>query len=209
MAHPEIPLPATMRTWKITRSGPPATALTLSPSSPVPHLSPKSSNQVLVKITYAGLNPADIHFMLNLPAWLPFRRHPTPGLDFVGTVVRKGADVPGQLGLEVGMSVCGALSVGQAFWGVGSLAEYVCVPGELVARVPGVFLEEGGKRVREAVGCGVAGQTAALVSPSFLFLFLSVRSGLVEARRPYDHSICICIHLTPTLGMGFASFVSR
>jgi NADPH:quinone reductase-like Zn-dependent oxidoreductase len=93
-------------------------------------------------------------------------------MDFVGTVVRVGDAVKD---LQVGVKVCGALGVGQQFWGMGSLCEYVCVPEELVARVPERLLEGKGMRVREAVGCGVAGQTAALVSLSFsscLFLAL-------------------------------------
>ncbi|KAF2680312.1 NAD(P)-binding protein [Lentithecium fluviatile CBS 122367] len=144
-----------MRAYKITQNGAPRQALHLATDLPLP--STPTGPNILIKVTCAGLNPADLHFMSILPAWLPFRKHPTPGLDFVGTIACAGPDVPEEL--AVGTTVCGALGVGQAFWGAGSLAEYVVVPAGLVAAVPEVLRGREG----EAVGCGVAGQTAALV----------------------------------------------
>ena len=108
----------------------------------------------MVKVAYAALNPADIHFMLNLPNWIPFRHNPHPGLDFSGTVVQAGPSAD----MEVGTEVAGAMNVGSVTFGKGSLAEYVVVPSDIVTRRPKNI------GLREAAGAlGVAGQTTALV----------------------------------------------
>lgn len=145
-----------MKAWTVTKNGPPSTALTLSPSAPVP--TPKPGN-LLVKLTHAALNPADLNFMSTLPVWLPFRRTPTAGLDFAGTIIRLGASVPTtHPDLTIGTAVAGALNVLSVAVGRGTLAEYVEVPAAKVAVKPQALA------ARDAAGAlGIAGQTAWIV----------------------------------------------
>lgn len=149
-------IPRAQKAWLVTKNGEPKDALTLKTDCPVPR-QVKSGN-VLVRVDYAALNPADLNFMANLPNWLPFRRNPTAGLDFAGRVVQVGSAVPPALGLSVGSEVCGAFNVLSVAVGRGSLAEYVEVPAAKVAPRPD------GVRPRDAAGAlGIAGQTAWLV----------------------------------------------
>lgn len=154
MAAPD--LPRTMKAWLVTKNGEPRDALTLRTDVAVP-TTVKAGN-LLVKVAYAALNPADLNFMAHIPNWVPFRRNPTAGLDFAGTVVRVGASVPASLGLSVGADVCGSFNVLSVAMGRGSLAEYIEIPASKVALTP--------KRLspREAAGAlGIAGQTAYIV----------------------------------------------
>lgn len=146
-------VPKTMRAWTVAKNGAPGDALLLKNDAPVP--SPIKSGNILIKVTHAALNPADLNFMSTLPNWLPFRRNPTVGLDFAGEVVQVGSSVSG---LSVGSHVAGALNVMSVAVGRGSLAEYVEVPASKVALVPE------GLALRDAAGAlGIAGQTAWLV----------------------------------------------
>lgn len=116
------------------------------------------SGNILIKVEYASLNPADLNFMAGIPNWVPFRRNPIPGLDFAGKVVKMGPAVPGDLGIEVGTEVCGALNVMSVAVGRGSLAEYLQVPASKVAVKPR------GIDMKDAAGAlGIAGQTAYIV----------------------------------------------
>lgn len=146
-------LPKTMRAWTVTKNGAPQDALLLKTDAAVP--SPIKSGNVLIKVTHAALNPADLNFMSTLPNWLPFRRNPTVGLDFAGEVVQLGSSVSG---LSVGSRVAGALNVLSVAVGRGSLAEYVEVPASKAALVPE------GLAMRDAAGAlGIAGQTAWVI----------------------------------------------
>ena len=150
MVTPSIP--KQMKAWVVTKNGPPSDALTLRTDYPTP-APPKGSN-IMVKVSYAALNPADVHFMLHLSNWIPFRHNPHPGLDFVGTVVQAGPSAE----LEVGAEVGGAVNVSSVAFGKGSLAEYIVIPSDIVARRPKSL------EMRQAAGAlGVAGQTTALV----------------------------------------------
>ncbi|KAH9890868.1 zinc alcohol dehydrogenase [Xylariomycetidae sp. FL2044] len=159
-----------MRAWTVARNGEPAGALVFKSDWPAPKA--PTGSQVMVKISYAGLNPADVFYehlarlpmtyphilmyqMANLPSWLPFRRNAIPGLDFVGEIVRAGPAAPPEM--QVGTEVCGSLGVRQVAFGAGSLSEFVVVPAELVVVKP-VRLT-----TQAAVGLGVAGQTAAMI----------------------------------------------
>lgn len=148
--------PKTMKAWLVAKNGEPRDALTLRPDAPVP-ASPKSGN-LLVKVQYAALNPADLNFMANIPNWVPFRCNPTVGLDFAGKVVKLGSAVPPNLGISTGADVCGSFNVLSVAIGRGSLAEYIEIPASKVALKP--------KNLdpREAAGAlGIAGQTAYIV----------------------------------------------
>jgi NADPH:quinone reductase-like Zn-dependent oxidoreductase len=122
----------------------------LQTSWPVPPA--PTGSDILVRVAYAALNPADVGFMSFLSPLIPFRRTPVPGLDFAGHVVVAG---PGAK-LEVGTRVCGAMSVMVHATNRGSLAEYVVVPESMVAVVPE------GIGMREASGLGIVGQTAVI-----------------------------------------------
>lgn len=151
-----VEIPRTQKAWLVTRNGEPKDALTLKTGYPVP--SQVKSGNILVKVDYAALNPADLNFMANLPNWIPFRRNPTVGLDFAGQVVQLGSAVPASLGLSVGSDVCGAFNVLSVAIGRGSLAEYVEVPAAKVALRPKDV------QPRDAAGAlGIAGQTAWLI----------------------------------------------
>jgi NADPH:quinone reductase-like Zn-dependent oxidoreductase len=147
-------IPKTMKSWIVVKNGVPADALTLKADVAVPP-TPTGSN-IIVKVSYVALNPADLHFMANIPSWLPFRRNATPGLDFAGEVVQVGPSA--QAKLRVGTEVCASMGVSQVASGNGSLAEYVVVPADLVAVKPSSL------SMAAAAGlAGVAGQTAAIM----------------------------------------------
>lgn len=156
MAASTLDVPQTMRSWAVTKNGPPATSLALDDSVPVP--TPQGS-QILVKVSHASLNPADLHYMKKIPTLLPFRRRPTPALDFCGTVVALGPSVQASapLSLDVGAVVCGAIPAGKVATGTGTLAEYIVVPADAVAPKPNALPEAA------CAGLGIAGQTAAMI----------------------------------------------
>ncbi|ROW11851.1 hypothetical protein VPNG_04912 [Cytospora leucostoma] len=149
-------IPSTMKAWVVTNNGGPRDALTLQNDYPVPS-KPKSKN-ILVKVDYVALNPADLNFMASIPNWVPFRHNPIPGLDFVGRVVRMGSTAPQDLGIEVGTEVCGALNVISVAVGRGSLAEYIEVPASKVVAKPKEV-----ERKDAAGAMGIAGQTAYII----------------------------------------------
>lgn len=143
-------LPKTMWSWSVHCNGDPRDALRLS-QVPVPP-KPTGSN-LLIRVTHAAINPADTSLFT---AWIPFRGR--PGFDFIGSVVGIGPKVPVQIKrLMSGMEVVGALGLSQILWGYGTLAEYVQVPADLVALKPPNLTTE------QALGCGIAGQTAVMV----------------------------------------------
>lgn len=149
-------IPKTMKAWLVTKNGEPKDALSLKTDYPVP--ARVKSGNLLVKVDYAALNPADLNFMANIPNWFPFRHNPTVGLDFAGKVVKIGSSVPSSLNLSLGSEVCGAFNVMSVAIGRGSLAEYVEIPAVKVSLKPKTISP------REAAGAlGIAGQTAYIV----------------------------------------------
>lgn len=144
-------LPSVMWAWSVQADGPPGQALVLSrvPTPP----SPPSGTNLLIRVTHAAVNPADLPLF---NAWIPFRGR--PGFDFIGTVVGVGPKVPVQIKrLMNGEEVVGALGLPQILGGAGALAEYVVAPAELVALKPPALT------TTQALGCGVAGQAAVMV----------------------------------------------
>lgn len=155
MAATTFEIPSTMRSWAVTQNGAPATSLTLDTSTPVP--TPQSGN-VLVKVSHAALNPADLEHMKKIPTLLPFRRRPTPALDFCGTIVALGSSAKTSAPkLDVGSVVCGAIPASRVAVGAGTLAEYISVPADAVALKPDLL------SASASAGLGIAGQTAAIV----------------------------------------------
>ena len=124
-------MPKTMKAWVVTKNGSPRDALSLKTDWAVP--TPPTGADIMVKISYAALNPADGVLMANIPWWLPFRRNAIPGFDFAGEVVRAGPSAPADV--QVDTQVCGCLGAAQVGLGKGSLAEYLVGCGGAGGRV--------------------------------------------------------------------------
>ncbi len=91
----------------------------------IPRPEPKS-NEVLVKVHYAGVNPADWKIREGyMKDYLPLDLPAVAGIDFSGTVVEIGSEVEG---FEPGQAVFGAASA--------TYAEYVAVAESAVTRKP-------------------------------------------------------------------------
>lgn len=156
----------TMKYWVVVKnSNNPREALSLkndgidtkTTESTLP--TPKGTH-IVIRVSHAGLNPADLHFMINLPTWLPFRRHATPAIDFAGEIVAMGPNAANSRGhtktpLAIGSRVAGCMAASYVATGHGALAEYVTVPAEMVARQP-----EKRDGVVSVGLLGCAGQTA-------------------------------------------------
>src|SRR5271154_6868732 len=83
--------PPTMRAWTHSQAGVPSTVLHFSSDVKTPALT--SPTDVLVQITDASLSPAGSIMMQFCP--FIFRSKPAiPELDFAGTLIAVGADVP-------------------------------------------------------------------------------------------------------------------
>lgn len=149
------PIPSTMKAWIVVRTGTPTAALQFDLQHPTPP--PPSGNDINIKVSYAALNPADLVLMSHLPASLPFRWRPTPGLDFCGTVVAVGSSTPNNGPITVGACVCGAIPLFRLMTGTGTLAEFITVPADCVALKPDQLSK------RAAAGLGIAGQTAVMI----------------------------------------------
>ena len=106
-----------------------------------------STDQLLVEIEAAGVNPVDTYFRDGSyePAGLPF----TPGVDFSGTVAERGADVED---FDVGDRVYGT-GIGNGGF-QGAYAEYATVPTDRVVELPD------NASMTEAGGAGVVACTA-------------------------------------------------
>lgn len=229
-----------MSSWVVVKnSDQPAQALSLrvaesSDSSPEKYAAanPPKGADILVRVSHAALNPADLQFMKIIPTWVPFRRSAIPGLDFAGEIIAAGpnaASVGAHAAnpLTVGTLVVGCMSVGLVATGHGSLAQYVTVPAELVSRLP-FGLEESAKgggnasaSLSTAVGfLGCAGQTAHLVindssaqaalaveSPRVLINGASGSVGslliqIAKARGAYVVAVCSAANAEMVKGLG-------
>jgi reticulon-4-interacting protein 1, mitochondrial len=145
--------PAAMRAWTHSRAGAPSTVLSLSSDVPTPTI--KEPTDVLVRISYAALNPGASIMMQLCPFF--FRSKPAiPELDFSGTVVAAGSVALESGRFAIGDTVFGSIGVGSHIKaGSGALAEFVVVPDTNVARMPVKNATDA-----EAAGLGVAGCTA-------------------------------------------------
>lgn len=140
-----------MKAWTHSRMGLPSEVLSLS-TLPIPTIT--SPTQVRVRVAYCGLNPGGSIIMQLLP--FLFRASPAiPEMDFSGTIVELGSEVPVERGLVIDAQVFGSISVPQHVRSTsGSLAEYVVVDHTAVVRRPDAG------RLDEVAGLGVAGATA-------------------------------------------------
>ncbi|KAH8668978.1 hypothetical protein BX600DRAFT_461062 [Xylariales sp. PMI_506] len=147
-------LPKTMKAWVIPKPGLFKEVLELKRDRPLP--APPKIGEVMIKVSYASINPADIVLM---SMRIPCRGAAVPGCDLVGEVVQVGG------GPETGSSssssrhaigaiVAGTVPVMSILRGVGVLAEYVVVPAHAFVQTPSAMSET------VAAGLmGIAGQT--------------------------------------------------
>ncbi|KAH8657699.1 chaperonin 10-like protein [Xylariales sp. PMI_506] len=145
-------LPRTMKAWVAVRAGEPKDVLELRTDWPTP--APPRDGEVMVKVSYAALNPGDLK---NMATKLPWKGETVPGMDFVGRVVQVGpSSSASSLKLRVGAVVAGTTSLRSILRGAGVLADYVVVLADLVVEKPEHLIES------IAAGLlGVAGQTTA------------------------------------------------
>lgn len=161
-----------MRSWEVVKnSDKPSEALRLKDdgvktdhANPLATLPRPKGSQITIRVSHAGLNPADLAFMANIPSWVPFRRRPTPAIDFAGTIVALGPEAASSKGhkgaakpLAIGTRVAGCLTVPYVATGHGGLTEYLTVPADMVARQP-----DNHNSVASVGLLGCAGQTAYL-----------------------------------------------
>lgn len=142
-----------MRAWVITHRGNPNDVLKLKADYPIPDK--PTGSDLLIRISHACLNPADIFLCSILPTWLPFRRNPIPGFDFAGRVELAGPSAPEEL--APGAEVCASLSLRDILAGRGTLAEFVLVSSDLVSPKPKDL------SLAASSGLGVTGQTVAMM----------------------------------------------
>ena len=141
----------TMRVWAHSRAGLPSDVLALS-TLPKPKIT--SPTHVLVKISHCALNPGGSIVMQLLP--FMFRATPAiPEMDFSGTVVEAGPDVPSHRGLKSNAEVFGSIPLAQIVKSTsGALAEYVVVDHTALVVKPESI------SMKAASGLGIAGATA-------------------------------------------------
>lgn len=158
MASPEIP--SEMHAWTHTSRGPPTRVLHLVSNVPVRH--PKTASEILVKVSYAALNPGGAIMMHFVPFIL--RHSPAvPEMDFSGVVVELGPATENdsltggaqESSFKVGDRVFGSIEVPtHVGGGHGALAEYVVVNPKHCCRAPA------NAKMEELAGLGIAGTTA-------------------------------------------------
>ncbi|KAH7327127.1 zinc alcohol dehydrogenase [Rhexocercosporidium sp. MPI-PUGE-AT-0058] len=159
--HAPSTYPKSMKAWIHNSTGPPEKVLKFSSDLPTPSL--PVGEEVLVKISHAALNPGGSIMMQICP--MMFRAKPAiPEMDFAGTIVQLGSNVPESRNLKIGAEVFGSILVGAHIRaGKGALAEFVVVDAENVCLKPENISCE------EAAGLPVAGCTAlALVDAARL-----------------------------------------
>ncbi|KAL8383455.1 hypothetical protein RB595_010584 [Gaeumannomyces hyphopodioides] len=139
--------PATMRGWQVNTPGPLAKNLRLNDAIPYPS-QPLKQGQVLVRVAYASINPADYKLPeLGLAARAVLKLPKTLAMDLSGRVMAAG---PGSQ-LEPGARVVGRVDPLQS---AGGLSEYVVLDRDGCAPVAdSVPLDQ-------AAGAGTAGLTA-------------------------------------------------
>ncbi|KAK0719633.1 hypothetical protein B0H67DRAFT_484476 [Lasiosphaeris hirsuta] len=158
--------PTTTKAWTYSKAkGLPRQVLTLTtthPVAPFPPLLAAEANQdwLLLRVSYAALNPGDVVTMSVLPSFLrsgPAKTACVPTMDVSATVVDFWAAPGSQPGrtFAAGDSVVGFVTFDHLrTTGNGGLQEVVALPARFFVRVPQ------GKSQREAAGLLLAGCTA-------------------------------------------------
>lgn len=138
-----------MKAWVIRQPGDARDVLELKMDWPTPP-SPKGGD-IVIRISYAALNPLDIVVMHMRRPWV---RDPIPGADFVGEVVQAGPSSS----VREGTIVSGTIPTMRIMSSGGTLAEYVSLPSHMVAAKPQGLAEDSAVAIM-----GVPGQTSAIV----------------------------------------------
>lgn len=147
-------LPKTMIAWIITRAGKPADVLKLKTSWPMPP--PPKAGEVLIRVSYAALNPGDIKMMAIM---IPWKGKAIAGYDYAGEVIQLGSSArTSNPNIRVGTIVAGTLPLSYLLTGYGTLAEYVILPIDQIVEVPAGISESVAAGIM-----GIAGQTAASI----------------------------------------------
>ena len=149
-----VPIPGSMKAWIVARSGDPKDALDLKTEWPTP--APPKAGNLLIKVSYAVLNPLDL-VLMRWPTF--FKRNAVPIVDFAGEVVQVGPSVSSTTpNIRVGMTVCGTVPVMMMLRGFGTLAEYIVLPAHAVGEKPAGLEDEGAGSLM-----GVVGQTTSVL----------------------------------------------
>ncbi|MCJ1242042.1 zinc ion binding [Varicellaria rhodocarpa] len=145
--------PSSMRAWTYSRRGHPHDVLSLQ-NVPTPS-STLAPNDVLVRISYAALNPVSYVLMQLVPAFV--RKSPfIPEVDFSGVIEATGSGVSADV--RCGAKVFGILPPPLQFKnGAGALAEYLVLPENLTVSKPKDMALD------EAAGLALVGCTALQV----------------------------------------------
>ncbi|KAI1661750.1 GroES-like protein [Daldinia decipiens] len=149
-----VDIPKTMKAWVATRAGKPQDILEFKTDWPTP--TPPKTGEIMVRVSYAALNPAEIKIMAMA---VPCKVNTVAGMDFVGEVVQVGPTTPkSPSDVRVGMIVGGTVPLMNMWHGAGALSDYLVVPAHAVAEKP--------KDLDESVAAGllgIAGQTNAVI----------------------------------------------
>ncbi|VUC24946.1 unnamed protein product [Clonostachys rosea] len=147
-------LPKTMNAWIITRAGKPTDVLKFRADWPTPP-APKAG-EVLVRISYAALNPGDIKMMATI---IPWKGKAIAGYDYAGEVIQVGPSTPTSApDIRVGTIVAGTVPLPMLLTGYGTLVEYIVLPRDQVVEKPSGLSESVAAGIM-----GIAGQTAAAI----------------------------------------------
>lgn len=97
MSQTQTPAPmTTTKAWTFSRLGPYRETLQLTPSHPIPPFppqpplpksNPKPEEWILIRVSHAALNPADVVLLSVLPFFLRSKPVAVPAADFTGTVI--------------------------------------------------------------------------------------------------------------------------
>ena len=152
MAASQSPtLPPVMIGWTFSR-GPYQKVLKLSKNIPTPP--PPSKSNILIRVSYAALNPAGPLLISLFPSFI-LPKYPIPEVDFSGTIVQTGPLVAARF--KPNTKVFGCLTpVKTVLSGKGALAEYIV----LNEKIAGISVVPENVPMDEAAGLGSVGQTA-------------------------------------------------
>ncbi|OCT53553.1 zinc alcohol dehydrogenase [Cladophialophora carrionii] len=127
-------IPPTMRAWVRRRRGPARSVLELATGLRTPAVPPRSSSDVLIRVSHVSLQFTTEMVMKTVPN-LPFTGPWIPEIELSGEVVVAGEGAPAEV-REPGTHVVAFQSVPwRLLAGHGVLAEYVRLPGSQVARI--------------------------------------------------------------------------
>lgn len=160
--------PTTTKAWTYSRVGryrqtlrqDPALPVPAFPPNPLPKSNPNPEEWILLRLSYAALNPADLVTISVMPYFLRSHRHSRPAVptaDFTGTVIDvwcpPGAAAPARF--QKGDDVVCFPSLGLVLaTGVGGLQGVVALPARYAVRIPA------GRTRRDAAGLLLCGCTA-------------------------------------------------